>query len=232
MATSLLLPVIEIFSSIQGEGAFAGQRHLFLRLHKCNLSCKSCDETSKKYDFLDCDTILSRINRLFDQIGHHNFISITGGEPLIWVKQLVILCDKLKERKSNLLLETNGTLAQELSLLQPYIDCISMDLKLSSVWHITDCYYLHKDFLDKADLKKIYIKIVISESTNYKEYWKYIELISSYCNSIPVYIHPFEDTTSLVTTSIETLKIYQSYALQILTDVRIAPRYHTVFNLK
>src|SRR2546421_11957974 len=35
--------VSEIFSSFQGEGVFAGRRHVFLRMAGCNLRCGYCD---------------------------------------------------------------------------------------------------------------------------------------------------------------------------------------------
>lgn len=35
--------LLEVFSSVQGEGAHIGERHLFLRLAGCNLRCRYCD---------------------------------------------------------------------------------------------------------------------------------------------------------------------------------------------
>ena len=35
--------IIEIFSSIQGEGKYVGYRQVFIRFSGCNLHCTYCD---------------------------------------------------------------------------------------------------------------------------------------------------------------------------------------------
>ncbi len=40
--------ITEIFSSLQGEGPYMGQRHLFIRFEACHMACAYCDETKKK----------------------------------------------------------------------------------------------------------------------------------------------------------------------------------------
>lgn len=36
-------PVVELFTSINGEGVLAGQLAVFVRFRGCNLTCSYCD---------------------------------------------------------------------------------------------------------------------------------------------------------------------------------------------
>ena len=40
--------ISEIFSSIQGEGPYIGERHLFLRFCDCHRDCIYCDTNTKR----------------------------------------------------------------------------------------------------------------------------------------------------------------------------------------
>ena len=39
----LAATINEVFASVQGEGSWVGQRHLFVRFTGCDLSCRYCD---------------------------------------------------------------------------------------------------------------------------------------------------------------------------------------------
>lgn len=101
-----LLDVHSIFLTIQGEGPFAGNRAIFIRLAGCNLRCPGCDTdyTSDRH-LLSVKQILDAMNMLSEV----NLVVITGGEPLRQdltnlVRTLVLVCGY------NVQIETNGTL--------------------------------------------------------------------------------------------------------------------------
>ncbi|HWI54270.1 MAG TPA: 7-carboxy-7-deazaguanine synthase QueE, partial [Desulfobacteria bacterium] len=91
--------LVEIFSSVQGEGLYLGVKQIFIRFAGCNLKCKYCDtpfepETgfrvevpagSGRFDLyqnpVTPDQIIDIIKRLDPQLCHS--ISLTGGEPLL-----------------------------------------------------------------------------------------------------------------------------------------------------
>ena len=48
--------VVEIFSSINGEGTRAGQLAVFVRMQGCNLNCAYCDTVSLDIHRRNCGT--------------------------------------------------------------------------------------------------------------------------------------------------------------------------------
>lgn len=100
--------VIEIFTSLQGESTFAGQRCTFIRLAGCNLRCTYCD-TRFAYDEtatatpMTLDEILLHID-----VKSAPLVELTGGEPLL-ENQLPILIKELQLRGKTVLVETNGS---------------------------------------------------------------------------------------------------------------------------
>src|SRR3990167_6666766 len=102
--------VSEIFSSLQGEGTHLGERHLFLRFEACNIHCEYCDELGKPGSDFDLNTVVEKLIEADREFGPHAYISLTGGEPLLYVSFLKELMPRLKEHGFKLYLETNGIL--------------------------------------------------------------------------------------------------------------------------
>lgn len=97
-------PVVELFNSLQGEGANVGMEAVFLRLGKCNLNCPWCDTEFTKYNYFYIPELLAKI-----KVYNCKNIIITGGEPTIY-KNLNLLTTELKKENYNLYLESNGLL--------------------------------------------------------------------------------------------------------------------------
>lgn len=98
-------PVIEVFDSIQGEGAHSGLGATFIRLAGCNLRCEWCDTAHSfdmdKAEYLTAEEILAKYS--FPQ----PMVIVTGGEPTLYdLGQLVSSLHNLSKYVS---LETNGT---------------------------------------------------------------------------------------------------------------------------
>jgi len=95
--------IVEIFHSVQGEGARTGIPHVFIRFGECNLRCEWCDT-----DFLTHEKMTAiDIVGLVLQYDCKNII-FTGGEPAI--QDLWPLHRLFKRRGFELSIETNGTI--------------------------------------------------------------------------------------------------------------------------
>lgn len=100
------LDVHSIFVTLQGEGPFAGQRSVFVRLAGCNLMCPGCDtEYTEGRQRIQSAALVTQINLLTE--GWENpLVVITGGEPLR--QNLDQLCYGLEFCRIKVQIETNG----------------------------------------------------------------------------------------------------------------------------
>ncbi|NLL83014.1 MAG: 7-carboxy-7-deazaguanine synthase QueE [Lentisphaerae bacterium] len=94
--------VIEIFESLQGEGANTGMPVVFLRLAGCNLACPWCDTDQSKFEMLTANQVIEQITAF-----NVKAVIVTGGEPTIHTGLEEVLT-RLKGRGYWLGLETNG----------------------------------------------------------------------------------------------------------------------------
>ena len=121
-------PIVEIFSSIQGEGLLVGRRQIFVRFAGCNLDCNYCDTAitkSKSSGTLKTvDDVVYKINQLKTDDLHS--VSFTGGEPLLHADFIKEVIEKIDVPS---FLETNGTLPVEINKLDN-LDYVSLDIIL------------------------------------------------------------------------------------------------------
>ncbi len=117
--------VKEIYVTLQGEGAEAGRRAVFLRFSGCNLwsgreadraraQCRFCDTDFVGTDgpgggrFHDAEALAAAVARAWGPAEAHRLAVATGGEPLLQLDAALIAA--LKARGFRIAVETNGTL--------------------------------------------------------------------------------------------------------------------------
>ena len=108
------LKVSEIFESIQGEGASAGEPAVFLRLATCNLHCAWCD-TKYTWDFnnyrYEAEVTTRSVAEVAARVESASArrLVVTGGEPLM---QQTGVAELLRGLPAGFVIEveTNGTL--------------------------------------------------------------------------------------------------------------------------
>jgi 7-carboxy-7-deazaguanine synthase len=105
-SSDIILNVVEIFKSIQGEGANAGKAAVFVRLAGCNKSCWYCDTNWSESTKMTVQEVLEKVNKLSNPEDYsHQLLIWTGGEPTLQ------LTDEILEffRDYYNSIETNGT---------------------------------------------------------------------------------------------------------------------------
>lgn len=239
--------LIEIFSSVQGEGKYIGCRQIFVRFSDCNLRCAYCDTDFMRTDFCNVEKFSGAMNfskiknpvsaekaaeiikNFHEEVRAHS-VSFTGGEPLLNANFIFEVAELLKGSGLKIFLETNGTLYKELEKIFDSIDIISMDLKLSSVTG-ENFYPQHKKFLELAREKDFYTKIVVSNETTLEEFTAAIDLIFSVAPKSLLILQPVTPNKNIQTASAEKILSLQALALKKLQDVRVIPQTHKIIKL-
>jgi 7-carboxy-7-deazaguanine synthase len=133
--------VKEIFLTLQGEGAQAGRRAVFLRFAGCNLwtgreedrasaICQFCDtdfvgmngDNGGRYH---ADALAAKVAALWGKGSAHRYVVLTGGEPMLQVDDALV--DALHGKGFEIAIESNGTLPAH-----PAIDWVCISPKAGS----------------------------------------------------------------------------------------------------
>ena len=140
--------LVEIFSSVQGEGPHLGERTIFVRFGGCDLRCRWCDSPHTWHAARRCHIETApgsgRSRDVENPVAladaaaaaealdaaHHAFVSLTGGEPLLQPEAVRALALALRRLGPRILLETHGASPEPLEEVVDAIDVVSMDWKL------------------------------------------------------------------------------------------------------
>jgi 7-carboxy-7-deazaguanine synthase len=200
-----ILEVKKIFSTLQGEGLFAGYPSVFIRLGGCNLACKFCDTDFEDFHKMDVKEILNKVDYL--SRGKIKLVVITGGEP--FRQEISHLCDELISKNYDVQIETNGTLYRKINS-KVNIVCspkptengyskIREDLlsRINALKFLVSKYHKNYDFVPDVGQSKYNIPVYVQAIDEYDEIKNRmnldyaIEIAKNNCYRLSVQIHKY-----------------------------------------
>ncbi len=237
--------ISEVFSSIQGEGIYAGVKQVFVRTSGCSLSCRYCDteasrgrsrycrlvdsgSTVEVENPVDVETLLSFVVGLAGKLRGLHSVSVTGGEPLEQAEFLEGFLEGLKEAGLAVYLETNGLVEQGARVLAPLADYVALDIKLPSLCgggNLFDEYVTTIPLFNKSGL---FFKIVVMDGFVESEFEEAARMIKNLAPGAPLVIQPA--TGEGIRLAIDSNSLLRCYdiASRHLKDVRIIPQTHKI----
>ena len=104
LKAGLVVPLMEEFYTIQGEGYHKGSAAYFVRIGGCDVGCHWCDVKeswdAEKHPPTEISTIINNAKQYSDTI------VVTGGEPLMW--NMSPLTSRLRNENLATHIETSG----------------------------------------------------------------------------------------------------------------------------
>jgi 7-carboxy-7-deazaguanine synthase len=99
-----MLPLMEEFYTIQGEGFHTGTAAYFIRIGGCDVGCHWCDVKESWNAELHPPTATNVI--VNNAKTYADTVVVTGGEPLMW--DMAVLTQQLKDSGLKVHIETSG----------------------------------------------------------------------------------------------------------------------------
>ncbi len=261
MGDSAGVDLVELFSSVQGEGPHVGTPALFVRLGGCDLRCAWCDSphTWIAPDHCRIETqagsgrFRTRPNPIaIEEVlegaaalgaAQHRFACLTGGEPLLQPDAVRALAEGMRALGTRVLLETHGLAVEALEKVLDTIDTVSMDWKLASdVRRAADpkgaapaaFHRDHERFLAQARrAPECVVKIVVTTSSGDEEVLEACARIARMAPDIVVVLQPVTPFARVTERpAAERLLALRNRAAELLRDVRIIPQTHVIYGAR
>jgi len=250
--------LVEVFSSVQGEGIHVGESTLFVRFAGCDLRCRWCDSPGTWQPSAHCEIETARgsgvrrrqpnpvsLAALLEalellELAAHRWIALTGGEPLLQPEAVRALSLAVRGRGPRIHLETHGLAVDALEQVVAGVDLVSMDWKLASDVRrardpspgpVEDFHEAHTAFLKIARAApEVQIKVVVTPASQAAELDTMAACIAAVDASLPVILQPVTPFGAVR----ERPRAEQLLALEaalscVLEDVRVIPQTHPLY---
>jgi 7-carboxy-7-deazaguanine synthase len=252
--------LVEIFSSVQGEGPYVGASTLFVRFGECDLRCRWCDSPHTWRAAVRCRLETRRGSAEFREIANpvtqadvvaaaealelsaHRFVSLTGGEPLLQPDAVASLARALRGRGPRIYLETHGLATAALDRVVDDVDVVSMDWKLASDVRraddptrgpVRDFHAEHAAFLARARRSaEVFVKVVVTPASSDAELDRVARGIAAVDPKVPLIVQPVTPKGG-VKERPGAARLLQLVARleRELADVRLIPQTHPIYGV-
>jgi organic radical activating enzyme len=198
-----------------------------VRFAWCNLDCSYCDtplaKAGNKAIEMDIPEAAAEITGL---TAPGDFVSFTGGEPLLQADFIAALIPELKKHGCRLYLETNGTLFKELAAITSGLDVVAMDIKPPSACG-KDLWSIQQQFLQTAK-DKAFVKMVVCSQTTADEVELAARMIAGVDKRLVFILQPAEGPNA---PEMQMVRRYQSLAGEQLQNISIIRQMHKIWNI-
>ncbi len=252
----LKVPVLEVFSSVQGEGPRVGERQVFVRLAGCDLRCAFCDtpesfpmprvarieptpgasREEREPNPVSIDRLVAAVLRLDEPRGLHVAVSITGGEPLLHPGAVRALAIGVREAGLQVHIETGGHRPGALRHVLDVVDRVTPDLKLESATGEPTPWDAHAETyaLLEAAQKAVCVKAVVVATSPPEEIEAAARFARRHLASAPFVLQPVTpqggDGAARPTAS-HLLRLHAAAAAHH-PDVRVIPQTHPLLGVR
>jgi 7-carboxy-7-deazaguanine synthase len=197
----------EIFVSIQGEGARAGEKHLFVRFAGCNIRCRYCDTPDSLIRVAECEVtwmtgereridnpvrasaLAAIVDRCCADDPSIAMIALTGGEPMVQHAFLAAWLSAYPPPRP-CLLETNATLVSGLDAVLQHVAVVSADVKLPSNSGERELWDEHRRFLSACTDVDVYVKLPVDERSDACEVRRGARLVAEAAPHATLFVQP------------------------------------------
>jgi 7-carboxy-7-deazaguanine synthase len=231
----------EIFTSIEGEGILFGTKTMFVRLAGCPLKCHWCDTLYALPMDSGVDYSIDEVKELISKSLQPNTykVNFTGGEPLVQYEVVLELAKFVRQKGLRIYLESACYDAMRFAKVLPYVDFCKVEFKLRDSKVVSEKHYdnLLNNELDcfkqsVRSCKTTYIKIVVTNSSNLKEFKEIVHEVFRMARPSELAGFIIQPSCTVDEPTLDVLFGFYDAVYPMFDQVRIVPQLHKIIGAR